>query len=137
MTVYVVAGANGGAWLAKIEDFENNMPSKPSHVYDKNSFQLKVTSIDPDGDRIRYGISWHNNGVVDEWTGYFDSGEEGSINCFGKGKPAYVIAEDEHGGQSEWVMAKAKVKPFNPLLQWLERLINQFPILEYLLWFIE
>jgi hypothetical protein len=132
---YVVAGAKGGAWLAKIEDFENNMPSKPSHVYDKNSFQLKVASIDPDGDRIRYGISWYNNGVVDEWTDYFDSGEEGSINCFGKDKPAYVIAEDEHGGQSEWVMAK--VKSFNPILQLLERLIDYFPLLEYFLQLIE
>ncbi len=52
---HVVAGGNsGGAWLFKFEDFENNMPSKPSYVYDKNSFQLKVASIDPDGDRIRY-----------------------------------------------------------------------------------
>ena len=134
---YVVAGLNNGIWLLKIEDFENNLPSKPSHRYDETWQHLKVASIDPDSDRIRYGISWYNNGVVDEWTDYFDSGEEGSINCFGKDKPAYVIAEDEHGGQSEWVMAKSKVKPFNPLFQLLERLLNEFSILEYLLRFIE
>ena len=125
---YVVAGLNGGVWLGKIEDFENNIPAKPTQAYDKNSFQLKVASIDPDGDRIRYGISWYNNSVVDEWTGYYNSGEEGSIDCLGKDKPAYVIAEDEHGGQSDWVMAKAK--PYNPILQLLEQLIDKFPILE-------
>ena len=114
----------------KIEDFENNPPAKPTQVYEKESFQLKIASTDPDGDRIRYGISWYNNGIVDEWTDYFDSGEEGTINCFGKDKPASVIAEDEHGGQSEWVMAKAK--PFNPIWQLLERLIESFPIFEYL-----
>ena len=127
---YVVAGFNtGGAWLFKFEDFENNMPSKPTHVYNENSFQLKVASTDPDGDRIRYGISWYNNSVVDKWTDYYDSGEEGSINCFGKDKPAYVIAEDEHGGQSEWAIEKAK-KPVISLLpsfyQTLNKILSQF-----------
>jgi len=127
---YVVAGGKSGeAWLMKLEDFENNIPAKPTYVYDKNSFQLKIASTDPDGDRIRYGISWYNNKVVDEWTGYYDSGEEGTINCFGKDKPAYVIAEDEHGGQSEWVMAKAKFpvnKLNNPIIRILHKFISLF-----------
>ena len=128
---YIVAGSKtGGAWLFKFEDFENNPPSKPTCVYDKNSYQLKITSSDLDGDRIRFGISWYNNGVVDEWTGYYDSGEEGTINCFGKDKPAYMIAEDEYGGQSEWVMAKAK--PINPLIGLFNWLWYRFPILEEL-----
>ena len=125
---YVVAGFNNGAWLLKIEDFGNNLPGKPTYQYDENWQQLKVASIDPDGDRIRYGISWYNNKVVDEWTGYYDSGEEDAINCFGKDKPAYVIAEDEHGGQSEWVMAK----PINPFIRLFNWLLNRFPILEEL-----
>jgi len=125
---YVVAGLNGGVWLGKIEDFENNPPGKPTYQYDENWQQLKVVAMDPDGDRIRYGISWYNNKVVDEWTGYYDSGEEDAINCFGKDKPAYVIAEDEHGGQSEWVMAK----PINPFIRLFNWLLNRFPILEEL-----
>jgi len=134
---YVVAGGKDGTWLMKVEDFENNLPGKPTQKYDENWQQLKVASIDPDGDRIRYGISWYNNKVVDEWTGYYNSGEEDAINCFGKDKPAYVIAEDEYGGQSEWVMAKSKVKSFNPFLQLLERLTERFPIFEYILHIIK
>ena len=133
---YVIAGFKSGAWLMKVEDFENNLPTKPTQKYDNIWQQLKVVSIDPDGDRIRYGISWYNNKVVDEWTDYYDSGEEGTINCFGKEKPASVIAEDDHGGQSEWVMAKSKVKPFNPLFQLLQKFIDHFPILKYIFQFM-
>jgi hypothetical protein len=49
----VVAGFKSGAWLMKVEDFENNPPGKPSHQYDKNLQQPKVVSVDQDGDRIR------------------------------------------------------------------------------------
>ena len=143
---------SGNAWLFKIDTFENNRPAKPTHVYNENTFQLAVSSTDPDGDKIRYGVSWDNNGVVDMWTDYYNSGEEGSINCFGKDKPAYVIAEDEHGGQSEWVMAKAKDVfdvesdwatlevsiPKNhaistPLFSILENHPHMFPILRHLM----
>jgi len=133
---YIVAGYNiGGAWLCKIDTFENNRPAPPTYVYDKDRFQLVVSSTDQDNDRIRYGISWDNE-VVDDYTNYYESGEKARINCIGHKKPVYVIAEDEHGGQSHWVKAKGSISKdtlLNLLQELLYRLGERFPILEQIL----
>lgn len=38
---------------------------------------ISMVATDPDGDRIRYGVDWNNNGTIDQWvppSGYVNSG---------------------------------------------------------------
>lgn len=68
----------------------------------------RVQATDPDGDRVRYGIDWNNNGVVDEWSpdsGYVDSGSERTISrTWSESGPHTfrVLAQDEGGATSAW-----------------------------------
>ncbi len=82
-------------------------------------------STDPDGDRIRYGISWGDSSGVDEWTEYYESGEQASFDCFLRRKPISVVAEDEYGARSEWAGTKAKI-PDMPLLRFFYQLFTLF-----------
>jgi len=114
---------------------ENHPPNKPSTSYDRKSNNLIISAKDSDGDFIRYGISWDNDGTADQWTDLVSSGTEQSIDCKDKKGTVGVIVEDEHGGQSSWVSIKSKEKSveyqiFNFLL---DRLFYRFPIFEKIL----
>ncbi len=126
---FVFTGYNNGIWLANIENFENEPPARPSSVYNSSRFVLTVFSTDPDGDRIRYGVSWGDGTEVDKWTEYYESGEQANFDCFLRKKPISVIAEDEYGARSEWVGTKAKI-PDMPLLRFLYQLFSLFFITE-------
>jgi len=119
-----------------MEPYElNNAPNKPTCRYDKNNNELVVTSTDPDGDQIRFGVSWDNDGNVDEWTGYYNSNDEVEIDCGDHKGTAGVIAEDENGAQSPWnsVDIKSKAKSYPILAKLLELFPNAFPMLRTLL----
>jgi hypothetical protein len=114
----------------------NQPPSKPTYSYDKDSDTLTVSSTDPNpGDTIRYGLSWNNDRNVDKWTEYYASGVGVSIDCEGKKGPFGVIAEDNHGAQSDWATIKSKSKQSaNPIvLRFLGMFPNAFPLLKLLL----
>ena len=51
----------------------NNPPEQPSVVYDSVTDYLIIVGSDPESDRVRYGVSWENNLVVDQWTAFVDS----------------------------------------------------------------
>ena len=93
-------------------------PTTPTATYNKQNDELAVSSTDPDGDQIRYGVSWDNDQTVDKWTGFSDSGVEVKIDCEGNKGPVGVIAEDSNGLQSGWVSVtpKSKSTGFQPLL---------------------
>ena len=70
---------------ATINVFINHPPSKPtlnapSSGYVDHSITISAKSNDEDGDKIKYGFDWNNNGVVDEWTNYYASGTTASIS---------------------------------------------------------
>jgi hypothetical protein len=124
----------------KIYDFttldggENEPPNKPTCGYDKTRDELVVSTTDPDGNQVKYGISWNNDGNVDQWTTFYDSGVESKINCEGRKGTVGVIAEDEHGAQSDWVSATPKNKSINtPFIRFLEDHPRMFPLLRQLL----
>ena len=117
---------SGSAYIFKY----NQAPTKPTCRYEEENDELVVSSTDIEDDNISYGISFENNGNIDTWTNYYNSGEEVRIDCEGRTWKVGVIAEDEFGAQSEWVSAKTKSKIHtNPIYQFLERLIYSFPII--------
>lgn len=64
-----------------------------------------TSTIDSDGDLIRYGWDWNGDGRVDEWTGFFVSSETVSIGHSWSDSGTYPVkvkAEDEHGKQSDF-----------------------------------
>jgi len=119
-----------------VEQYEaNNAPNKPTCRYDKDNNEIVVSTTDVDGDQIRFGVSWDNDGNIDEWTGYYNSGDDAEIDCGERKGTAGVIAEDENGAQGPWnsvdVNSKAKSHPI--LAKLLELFPNAFPILRALL----
>jgi len=121
-----------------VEQYEpNNTPNKPTCRYDKDNNELVVSTTDVDGDQIRFGVSWDNDGNVDDgdWTEFHDSGEEVRIDCGDHKGTAGVIAEDENGAQSSWdsVDVNSKAKSYPIFAKLLELFPNAFPILRALL----
>ncbi len=111
-------------------------PSKPSvdvssySAYEGETITFYVTATDNDGDKIRYGFDWNGDGSIDEWSGFFDSGEEMIIKHSWNEKGVYPVrvkAEDEQKYESEWSDAilisieqfissknHPPIKPYNP-----------------------
>ena len=90
-----------------------------------------VTGTDPDGDKVRYGVSWDNDNTVDQWTNLVPSGSQENIACNGRTGTVGVITEDEYGIQSGWISVISKSKPY--CLLSFERLINRFSLMEKIL----
>ena len=88
-------------------------PTNPTCTYDKKNKEITVVSTDEDGDQIRYGVSWNNTQVVDEWTTYYNSGVEAKIDVEGKEGKVGVIAEDTNGARSGWTSVTPKSKSFS------------------------
>ena len=112
---------------------------KPGEIY-----AFTTTSQDFDNDRIQYGWDWNDDLEVDQWTGFFNSGETCEISHTWNQSGSYkvrVIAMDEKGfingyhvdenGEfSYWSDSLSVTMPFsynNPLLHFLELLFQQFP----------
>gem|GEM_PF-4371421 len=111
---------------------KNNPPEKPTCRYDKKNNELRVCSTDIDGNLIRYGISWNYDQSVDQWTEFYNSGEEVSVNCKVNKGSIGVIVEDVYGSLSEWVLIKSKNKTINNPL-YLQKFIQHFPFFEKIL----
>jgi hypothetical protein len=122
--------------LISIGGGSNNPPTKPICSYDKDNNEITVSSTDPDGDKIIYGFSWNNTGIVDHWGpgGYAKSGIKVTITCRDNNGTIGVIAKDEHGAQSPWtsVDIKRKGKSYPILAKLSELLPNIFQILRFL-----
>jgi len=108
----------------------NEPPSNPICSFNSMKNELAISATDSDDDMIRYGISWTNDMTVDQWTDFVKSGTEQRVECIGAQNIVGVIAEDEHGAQSEWISVKSKHKSF---INYLENHLNLFPLLRQLL----
>jgi hypothetical protein len=95
---------------------QNNPPMTPTWEFDKYNEDIIVSTIDPDGHNVKFGIDWNVNRIVDDWTIYVNSGEEIRINCSGRDGKVGIIAEDEHGAQSDWVSAESEIKFFTNII---------------------
>ncbi len=99
-------------------------------------YSYTIYSTDPDGDDVCYLINWSDG--TQEWTGYYASGEEITINVnIPIEKGTYVLfkikAKDIFGAESDWATLKVTIPRTRA---WL-RFIDMFPILQRLLDFIK
>jgi len=82
-----------------------SIPLGPTYGEIGERYMFCSNTTDPDGDMIRYGWDFNNNGSVDMWSSFFPSGGK---NCrfwyFWKAgnHNISVKAEDEHGAQSDF-----------------------------------
>ena len=85
-----------------------NNPSKPSgptSVTEGVQYDYTISTTDPDGDNVKYGIDFDNDGVVNpgHWTDFCPSGVTVTVKItfYGAGtRYMRAIAEDVHGAQS-------------------------------------
>ena len=113
----------------------NNPPNKPSVRYNRLNQKIIIRAIDPDKDLIRYGVSWDNDGTVDQWTDLVKSGTKQKIDCKDKSGNVGVVVEDEYGAQSQWFLVKSKYKTIEfPVLNFfISRFTINFPMFEKIL----
>ena len=116
------------------KEITNKPPANPTVIYDKENNELVIKSVDPDDNKIRYGVSWENNQNIDYWTDYYNSSLEIRIDCQNHKNTVGVITEDEYGGQSEWISVTSKIKSYiSPLQLFLDKLSHSFQIFEKIL----
>lgn len=98
-----------GIWrrLWPIGASQNHPPTKPqtpdgpASGQSGQSLTYSTSSTDPDGDEIKYGWDWNNDGVVEWWV----TSKSRSHIWYNNGEKTYSIrvkAKDEYGLESEW-----------------------------------
>jgi hypothetical protein len=91
----------------------NNSPQDPiiegpTEGEKENLIEFQISSSDPDGDDIRYGIDWNNDGNIDQWypsSGMVTSGSIQAIsyNWLTSGEKTFkAVVQDEFGNESSW-----------------------------------
>ncbi len=85
-----------------------NTPSKPNGptiVTEGTQYTYITSTIDPDGDNVKYGFDFNNDGIIDpsHWTTFYPSSSTCTVKItfYGTGtRYLRAKAEDEHGAQS-------------------------------------
>ena len=120
---------------------ESNLPpGRPTifevKYYPSKRWSFKFITQDPNGDDVCFYIDW-GDGQKEEWIGPYDSGEEIIIKHPFLSKGEYTITaktKDIYDAESDWGTLKVtmpKNKAINSLfLQFLEKLMERFPLLE-------
>ena len=90
---------------------ENQAPNTPAIIsgdttgFIEEEYTFTVSTIDPDGDTIKYGWDWDDDDVVDEWTNFYPSGELVTTTHGWTEIGLYDIrvkAKDLYGAESGW-----------------------------------
>ncbi len=69
---------------------------------------ISMSSTDPDGDQLRYGVDWDANGSIDQWvpaSGNVSSGTTQTASrtyAIAGAKTVKVLAQDKNGNSSSW-----------------------------------
>jgi len=146
-TPYDIQGSSEAQDLYPLMELWNQAPNKPSKPSGPTSgkagkeYTYSTSTTDPDGDQVYY--KWYWNDKINEtsgWLGPYDSGDTVTASHIWEEKGDYNIrvkAKDVHGEESPWSdplpITMPKNKAINPFIQFLERLIERFPILEQIL----
>ncbi len=111
----------------------------PSSGSPGEEYSFTGTTTDPEQNQIFYLFDW-GDGEFSEWLGPFQSGETAEESYTWTEKGTYeirVLAKDDHGVQSEWSdplpVSMPKTKDINIINIWLQRFIDRFPFLTFLL----
>jgi hypothetical protein len=90
---------------------ENNAPQTPTKPSGPEAGAINIaytfvtSSSDPNGDNVSYGWDWNNDNSVDEWTGFYHSGEPVQTSYSWPTPGTYtfkVKAKDTNGDQSSF-----------------------------------
>lgn len=106
-------------------------PTGPASGKPNTNYIYRTSTIDLDEDRVFYNFSW-GDGTYSGWIGPFDSGAEAfAMNSWDE-EGSYEIrvkAKDVYGDESDWSEPLAVTMPyrFNPILQFLNSLLQHFP----------
>ncbi len=105
------ASNNSGSDSVTVYYGENNPPEIPKKpigpskgMIDK-SYTFTTSTIDPNEDNVKYGWDWDGDNIVDEWTGFYESGEDIDITHTWTNSGIYNIkvkAQDEKGAKSDF-----------------------------------
>jgi len=141
----IVAGASWADKLAWWESDLNQKPLTPERPSGSASgrpnieYSYSSNTIDPQGDNIFYLFNW-GDGNDSGWIGPFSSGETCEATYSWENQGNYGIkvkAKDIFGSESYWSdpleISMPKTKLINDFNPWLMRLIQRFPIFEFLL----
>ena len=136
---------SGWSESATITIIENSPPAKPtisgpSTGKPGKTINFNFSSTDPEGNDLYYFVYW-GDGDYEDWDGPYTSGEEATLGHSWSKAGVYTItakAMDEYGAKSEPNQVQLKITKSkeltSPVLhQILEKLVNHFPILNYLL----
>ncbi len=88
-----------------------NIPDTPIGLTEGEvgvSYNYITSTIDPDGDMVRYGWEYTGDNTVEKWTNFYISDSTCSIQLVFDDPGTYslrVMAEDEYGEQSDWSQA--------------------------------
>lgn len=130
------------------DDDQPKKPSKPNGTLEGNvgtSYRYTTSTTDPDGDSVSYGWDWDGDYIVDEWTGYYDSGEPMEIFHVWHDKGEYAVrvkARDTVGVESFWSDSLEITMPKDKMsLELLDHILDgylyRFPILNTFIDFIK
>jgi len=100
-------------------------------------YEYTISALDPDGDDVYYWILWFEGCPGVSWDGPYASGEEIIKSFSWENEGNYTIqvkAKDEFGAESDWATLEISMpKSINKFNPWILRLVQRFPILEFLL----
>jgi len=126
-------------------NISNNFPNKPDTPEGSvsgrvnNEYVYSTSSTDVDSDLLFYIFDW-GDGRNSGWMGPYESGEDCSASYIWPEEGNYEIkvkCRDLYSYESEWsdplLVSMPKNKSINEVNPWIFRLIQRFPILEYLL----
>ena len=93
---------------------DNEAPDKPSRPHGETNglidevYTYTTSTSDSDDDLIKYGWDWNGDDIIDEWTGFYESGVTISQSHSWDSSGIYYIkvkAEDEHGEKSQFSLS--------------------------------
>lgn len=129
------------AWI-QVSNDPPNTPDIDGETSGKVGVEYEYTfvTIDPDGNDVWYYIEWDDTSNR-KWDGPYASGEEITRTHTWSKKGTYTIrckAMDVYGEESDWgelevTMPMNQQSFYSQVLQFLQRLIQRFPLLEQLL----
>jgi len=136
------SSTTGPIWHFTTEVESNQPPDEPSIDGSTSGkageeYDYTFSVIDPNDDVVYYYIEW-GDGNIEDWIGPHDSGEEVTISHSWDEQKTYTIrakAKDSHDAESDWgtlevTMPKNKQSTNSLFLQFLQNLIQRFPLLE-------
>ncbi|MFE3845954.1 PKD domain-containing protein [Thermoplasmatota archaeon] len=133
---------NDSFYITSIPSPIPDIPDQPEGPTDGLSdiiYNYSTKTIDPDGDQVYYKWDWGDQ-IISDWEGPYNSGEIINSSHLWSSRGYYNIrvkARDDSWHESEWSnplrVSMPKTKSFNDINPFLLRLIQRFPILEYLL----